>query len=149
MKLNVITLVCTFNHHISMARAIVDVLEAHGISIDQGRGPSHIGMGDLFSEREDAEVESHLAMLREAAGIDEPEPVGITEARTSSKPSTRFTPPGHALADKPAPKAKAKTRKKRNLSPEARQRIADAQKKRWEAHRKDAAGFKAEAAPVQ
>jgi hypothetical protein len=93
--------------------------------------------GDLFSEREDAEVESHLATLRAAACIEEPEPVTIT------------TPPGHALADKPAPKAKAKTRKKRNLSPEARQRIADAQKKRWEAHRKDAAGFKAEAANIQ
>lgn len=135
MKLNVITLVCTFNHHISMARASMDVLEAHGISIDQGGGPSHIGMGDLFSEREDAEVEAHLATLRAAAGIDEPEPVGITKARTSSKPSTRFTPPGHALEDKPARKPKAKARKKRNLSPEARERIANAQKKRWEAHR--------------
>lgn len=30
-------------------------------------------------------------------------------------------------------------RKKRNLSPEARQRIADAQKKRWAAFRKDGA----------
>jgi hypothetical protein len=34
------------------------------------------------------------------------------------------------------PLAKAKKRKKRVLSPEARKRIADAQRKRWAAHNK-------------
>jgi ElaB/YqjD/DUF883 family membrane-anchored ribosome-binding protein len=35
----------------------------------------------------------------------------------------------------PAAVAKAKTRKRRTLSPEARKRIADAQKKRWAAQK--------------
>ncbi|MGB6826873.1 MAG: hypothetical protein WBE41_02435 [Terracidiphilus sp.] len=40
-----------------------------------------------------------------------------------------------ALTSKPA-----KKQKKRNLTPEGRKRIADAQKRRWEARRKAAAG---------
>ena len=40
-----------------------------------------------------------------------------------------------ALTDKPA-----KKRKKRNLTPEGRKRIADAQKRRWEARRKATSG---------
>jgi hypothetical protein len=36
----------------------------------------------------------------------------------------------------------AKRRKKRNLSPEGRKRIAEAQKRRWEAKRKATAGAK-------
>lgn len=36
----------------------------------------------------------------------------------------------------------AKKRKKRNLTPEGRKRIADAQKRRWDAKRKAAAGAK-------
>lgn len=40
-----------------------------------------------------------------------------------------------ALTGKPA-----KKRKKRNLSPEGRKRIAEAQKRRWDAMRKSAAG---------
>jgi hypothetical protein len=40
-----------------------------------------------------------------------------------------------ALTSKPA-----KKQKKRNLSPEGRKRIAEAQKRRWEAKRKAAAG---------
>ncbi len=37
--------------------------------------------------------------------------------------------------EKAAPAAKAKPRKRRTLSPEARQRIADAQHKRWAAQK--------------
>jgi putative intracellular protease/amidase len=40
----------------------------------------------------------------------------------------------HKAAKSPA-KRKAKTRKKRTLSPEARKRIADAQRKRWAAQK--------------
>lgn len=36
----------------------------------------------------------------------------------------------------------AKKRKKRNLTPEGRKRIAEAQKRRWEARRKAASGAK-------
>jgi hypothetical protein len=45
------------------------------------------------------------------------------------------------VAEAPAATAKQKAgrkpRRKRNLSPEARKRIAEAQKKRWAAFRKD------------
>lgn len=42
-----------------------------------------------------------------------------------------------ATATPAAKKAGRKPRRKRNLSPEARKRIAEAQKKRWAAFRKD------------
>jgi hypothetical protein len=42
-----------------------------------------------------------------------------------------------ALINKPA-----KKRKKRNLTPEGRKRIAEAQKRRWDARRKAVAGAK-------
>ena len=56
---------------------------------------------------------------------------------------TRAAAPESAAAVAPKAKAgkkaktKGKSRRKRNLSPEARARIADAQKKRWAAFRKD------------
>lgn len=133
MKLNVLSILTMYNHYISMAIALGEVLEAHGIEMDQGRCLAHLSIGELFSERDDAEVESHLALLREAAGIDGPEPVpgeGYTEQRKAwdaakAKPKAE-----------PKPKEKPKTKRTpRNLTPEARERIAAAQRKRWEAFR--------------
>lgn len=54
----------------------------------------------------------------------------------------RVAAPAAAVAEAPASpgakKAGRKLRRKRNLSPEARKRIAEAQKKRWAAFRKEA-----------
>lgn len=54
---------------------------------------------------------------------------------------TRAAAPAAAAAATAAPSAKKagrKPRRKRNLSPEARKRIAEAQRKRWAAYRKEA-----------
>ena len=56
----------------------------------------------------------------------------ITERLTKKAPKAK-KPAKVAMAAKPAKAAKAK--KRRVLSPEARQRIADAQRKRWAAQK--------------
>ena len=62
----------------------------------------------------------------------------ITERLTKKAPKAK-KPAKVAKAVKPAKAAKpamvAKTKKRRTLSPEARQRIADAQRKRWAAQK--------------
>lgn len=61
---------------------------------------------------------------------------GASIGRKRGRPS-KTAAAVHALISKPA-----KRRKKRNLTPEGRKRIADAQKRRWDAMRKSAAGAK-------
>lgn len=135
MKLNILALIGLYNHHISMARGILDALEAHGVTADQGRDATHISVGDLFTEPEDTAMESRLAELREVSGIDEPDPVPVVVVNNAATPKANKMP-------------KAKTvRKKRDLSPEARERIAAAQRKRWAAHRNAEAEAEIEARP--
>lgn len=61
---------------------------------------------------------------------------GTGSARKRGRPS-KTAAVAKTLTSKPA-----KKRKKRNLSPEGRKRIAEAQKRRWEARRKATAGAK-------
>lgn len=150
MRVNVITLMCTYNHHISMALALLDALQIHGITVDQGRGPSHIGLGDLFSEADDAEIEGHLAMLREAAGVDDPKPepmptpadlLALKEGAQAGRGREIFTlKPGECKTIRMLPDEveKPKSKGKGKISAEGRARIAAAQRKRWAAKRKQA-----------
>lgn len=70
-------------------------------------------------------IEEHILMVRSLMGGKK----------------TRATAPNSDAAEVPAAasgrKVKGKSRRKRNLSPEARERIAEAQRNRWAAFRKD------------
>jgi hypothetical protein len=60
----------------------------------------------------------------------------LTHARSLLASTGKVTPKITKRKSKKAPaKAKGKARKKRVLSPEARKRIADAQRKRWAAQK--------------
>jgi|HubBroStandDraft_1064217.scaffolds.fasta_scaffold12673_3 hypothetical protein len=59
-----------------------------------------------------------------------------------TKEKKRGRPAKVAASLKAVVKTAAKKRKKRKLTPEGRKRIAEAQKRRWEANRKAAAGSK-------
>ena len=61
--------------------------------------------------------------------------IGGKKTRAAAPESATAVAPKAKVAKKA--KTKGKSRRKRNLSPEARARIADAQKKRWAAFRKD------------
>jgi hypothetical protein len=60
--------------------------------------------------------------------------IGGKKPRTATPPAVVAEAPAAAAKQQ---KAGRKPRRKRNLSPEARKRIAEAQKKRWAAFRKD------------
>lgn len=72
-RLNILALIATHNHHISQALAVREVLEAHGIAVDDtpGRKPSHLFLGEMYPEREgDRDLDAHLAELCAMSGID-------------------------------------------------------------------------------
>ena len=80
-------------------------------------------------------VDREIALLRQVrALLSGAAAAPKTKAGRPRKTAATVTP----AATKPEKKA-AKKRKKRNLSPEGRKRIAEAVKRRWEAQRKAAA----------
>lgn len=76
-----------------------------------------------------AEIDAQIAKLQQARALLAG--VGPTEAATTQRRPGR--PKKVTVTASPA----GRKRSKRVLSPEARKRIADAQKRRWAAHRKD------------
>jgi hypothetical protein len=75
-----------------------------------------------------AEIDAKIASLQQARATI----AGLGDGSEVSKPR-RGRPKGSTNAATPAKKAK----KKRNLSPEGRKRIADAMKRRWAERRKE------------
>ena len=77
-----------------------------------------------------AEIDAQIAKLQQARAL-------LAGSGTNVTPAKRAVGrPRKAAAT--AVKATTTARKKRNLSPEARKRIADAQKRRWADRRKSA-----------
>ena len=78
-----------------------------------------------------AEIDAQIAKLQQArtllSGVNSP----ITIKKSVGRPRKAVLPVAPLL------KQAVSGRKKRNLSPEARKRIADAQKRRWADRRKD------------
>ena len=77
-----------------------------------------------------AEIDAKIASLQQARGVL----VGLNEVTEAPKPR-RGRPKGSTNAVKAA----APSRRKRNLSPEGRKRIAEAMKRRWAERRKETA----------
>jgi len=92
-----------------------------------------MGVAEILAsvDREIAQLQQARALLSGMAAVEPKKKAGRPR-----KAAVAVTP----TAQKPAKKA-AKKRKKRNLSPEGRKRIAEAVKRRWEAQKK-AAGTK-------
>ena len=97
------------------------------------RTPSQVDQAALYEaalqglELQKARLEEQIRMVRSLIGGKAP--------RTASASASTGAPAA------PTPrKARGKARRKRNLSPEARKRIAEAQRKRWAAFRKEAEG---------
>jgi hypothetical protein len=80
-----------------------------------------------------ASIDREIATLQRARTLLA---VGTGGAKKRGRPS-KTAAVVKALINKPA-----KKRKKRNLTPEGRKRIAEAQKRRWDARRKAVAGAK-------
>jgi hypothetical protein len=78
-----------------------------------------------------ASIDREIATLRRARALLA---AGASVGRRRGRPS-KAAAVVNALINQPA-----KKRKKRNLTPEGRKRIAEAQKRRWDAMRKSAAG---------
>jgi hypothetical protein len=79
-----------------------------------------------------ASIDREIAQLKQARGL-----LASSSSREPGRNAGRSKKaPAKAIAVKTA------TRKKRRLSPEGRKRIAEAQKQRWEAQKKAAAGQK-------
>lgn len=95
------------------------------------RTPSQVDQAALYEaaleglELQKQRLEEQIRMVRSLAG---------GKKTRAAAPAAVAAP--RAKAGKKA-KAKGKANRKRNLSPEARARIAEAQKKRWAAFRKD------------
>lgn len=94
------------------------------------RTPSQVDQAALYEaaleglELQKQRLEEQIRLVRSLIGGKKP----------------RAAAPASAAEEAPAPSAKKagrKQRRKRNLSPEARERIAEAQKKRWAAFRKE------------
>ncbi len=79
-----------------------------------------------------AEIDAKIASLQQARAVL----IGLDDAVADVKPR-RGRPKGSTNAAKVAVVAKP-AKRKRNLSPEGRKRIADAMKRRWEERRKNA-----------
>jgi predicted HAD superfamily phosphohydrolase YqeG len=79
-----------------------------------------------------AEIDAKIASLQQARAVL----VDLDETSVASKPR-RGRPKGSTSAVKSAVKKPAK--RKRNLTPEGRKRIADAMRRRWAERRKEAA----------
>ncbi len=67
-----------------------------------------------------AEIDAHIAKLQQARALLAGDAATTTQKRGVGRPRKSATIP-----------AKTAPAKRRNLSPEARKRIADAQKRRW------------------
>ena len=82
-----------------------------------------------------AEIDAKIASLQQARAVL----IGLNEGSFEEKPR-RGRPKGSTNAARAAARATAprKARKRRNLSPEGRKRIAEAMKLRWEERRKAA-----------
>jgi hypothetical protein len=78
-----------------------------------------------------ASVDREIALLKHARALLSG--IAVAPKKKPGRPSK--TAAATLAAAKPA-KKNTKRRKKRNLSPEGRKRIADAVKRRWEAQRK-------------
>jgi hypothetical protein len=88
------------------------------------------------------ELTKVIAELRaERAAIDEALVALDRIARTTTA-KRRGRPPAWLAATTGAMPVEGETRKKRSLSPEVRKKMAEAQKKRWAAYRKDQNGTK-------
>jgi hypothetical protein len=77
-----------------------------------------------------ASIDSEIAQLQKARAL-----LGGSAAPVAKKKAGR---PKKVVAEVQAPAAKPKKKKKRNLSPEGRKRIAEAVKRRWAAQKKAA-----------
>jgi hypothetical protein len=75
-----------------------------------------------------ASIDRELAHLKQARAL-----LGASSSRASRKTGVSKKAASKAAVAKPG------KRKKRTLTPEGRRRIAEAQKQRWEAHKKAAA----------
>ena len=86
-----------------------------------------------------ASVDREIALLKQARALLSGAAVAAPKKKAGrpKKTAAAVTP----AVSKPAKKV-AKKRKKTNLSPEGRKRIAEAVKRRWEAQRKAAAASK-------
>jgi small-conductance mechanosensitive channel len=95
------------------------------------RTPSQVDQGALYEaaleglELQKQRLEEQIRLVRSLIGGKKPRTAAPAAAATE------------AHAGPAAKKAARKGRRKRNLSPEARARIAEAQRKRWAAFRKD------------
>jgi small-conductance mechanosensitive channel len=95
------------------------------------RTPSQVDQAALYEaaleglELQKQRLEEQIRLVRSLIGGKKP------RATAPAPSATEVT------ANSAAKKAGRKPRRKRNLSPEARKRIAEAQKKRWAAFRKD------------
>jgi hypothetical protein len=88
-----------------------------------------------------AEIDAKISSLQQARAVL----LGLDESSVASKPR-RGRPKGSTNTSKAADAKSAK--RKRNLSPEGRKRIAEAMKRRWAERRKEAPkAAKKEAAP--
>jgi hypothetical protein len=79
-----------------------------------------------------AEIDAQIAKLQQARVLL----AGSSATATPVVAKKAVGRPRKVVATPPATKSTSSSRKKRNLSPEARKRIADAQKKRWADRRK-------------
>ena len=81
-----------------------------------------------------ASIDHDIAQLQQAraflTGIAAPAP-----RKTAGRPKKSVSAPKKAASVAPAAAKPAKKKKKRNLSPEGRKRIAEAVKKRWAAQK--------------
>ncbi len=81
-----------------------------------------------------AEIDAQIAKLQQARGLLAG---GSTTASSAAPAKKAVGRPRKNVEATPKPAAGG-SRKKRNLSPEARKRIADAQKRRWAERKKSA-----------
>jgi small-conductance mechanosensitive channel len=94
------------------------------------RTPSQVDQTALYEaaleglELQKQRLEEQIRLVRSLVGGKKPRAAAPAPAAAEAPAS-------------PAKKAGRKQRRKRNLSPEARERIAEAQKKRWAAFRKE------------
>ena len=88
-----------------------------------------MGVSDIL-----ASVDREIALLKQVRALLSGAAAPKKKAGRPRKTAAVFTP----VLEKPAKKA-VKKRKKRNLTPEGRKRIAEAVKRRWEAQKKAAA----------
>lgn len=97
--------------------------------------PSEVDQAALYGaalqglELQKQRLEEQIGMVRSL--------IGGKKTRAAAPASVATAAPAAPAARKAKAKAKAKPRKKRILSPEARERIAIAQRKRWAVFRGD------------